>query len=73
MRALPLTAALIAVAACKPEKDPSTGATGGPVATAATQAAACDQLLRNDKGEYSAGKCVCKQASDGLWTCTIGD
>jgi hypothetical protein len=47
MKAILLAVTLIAVAACKPEKDPSTGATGGPVATGSTQAEACDKLLRN--------------------------
>jgi hypothetical protein len=68
-----LAAALIALAACQPEKNPPTGASGGPVATGASQAAACDRLLRNDKGEYSAGKCVCTQLASGEWRCTIGD
>jgi hypothetical protein len=72
MRALIVIGLAIAVVGCKPEKDPSTGASGGPTATASTQAEACDKLLKNDKGEYSAGKCVCEQA-DGAWSCRIGD
>ena len=73
MRAALLLLALIAVAACKPEKNPPTGATSGPSVTAATQAEACDKLLKNDRGEYSAGKCVCEQTSAGLWRCTLGN
>src|SRR5262245_33622942 len=73
MKALLLISALFLLAGCKPEKDPATGVSSGrPVATAPTQAEACDKLLKNDKGEYSAGKCVCEQA-DGVWTCSIGD
>lgn len=73
MRVLIASLALVAVAACKSEKNPATGDTSGPTATASTQAEACDRLLKNDKGEYSAGKCVCSQAADGVWTCRIGD
>ena len=73
MRALIAVCALVAVAACKEEKNPPTGNTSGPTATASTQAEACDKLLKNEKGEYSAGKCVCNQASDGVWICRIGD
>lgn len=74
MKALLLISALILLAGCKPEKDPATGASNGLTATAPTQAEACDKLLKNDKGEYSAGKCVCEQAdADGAWTCRLGD
>jgi len=72
MRPLILICLAVALASCKPEKDPSTGASDGPTATAPTQGEACDKLLKNDKGEYSAGKCVCEQAN-GIWTCTIGN
>jgi hypothetical protein len=58
---------------CKPEKNPPTGASDGPVAIGSSQGTACDQLLRNGNGEYSAGKCVCNQGADGMWTCRIGD
>ncbi len=57
---------------CKSEKNPGTGTAGGPVATGSSQSEACDHLLRNDKGEYSAGKCVCSEGS-GFWRCTLGD
>ena len=73
MRALILAVAVLALGACKPEKDPPTGVSGGPTATAPTQAEACDKLLKNDKGEYSAGKCVCEQTSTSLWRCTLGN
>jgi hypothetical protein len=73
MRAIVLFAVFAALAGCKPEKNPATGATGGPTATGPTQAAACDELLRNDKGEYSAGKCVCQETRDHLWRCAIGN
>lgn len=73
MRPVLLLLAVIAIAGCKPEKNPPTGATGGPTAVGTSQAEACDKLLRNDKGEYSAGKCVCRQTADGKWTCTFGD
>jgi hypothetical protein len=73
MRTAVLLVVLAALAACKPEKNPATGATGGATATAPTQAEACDRLLKNDKGEYSAGKCVCEETRDHLWRCTIGD
>lgn len=74
MKAVLLISALILLAACKPEKDPATGASSALTATAPTQAEACDKLLKNDKGEYSAGKCVCAQADGAAsWTCRIGD
>jgi len=73
MRAALIICAAIALIACKPEKNPATGANGGRAATAATQAEACDKLLKNDKGEYSAGKCVCEQTAGGDWACRIGD
>ena len=73
MKATILAVAVLVLGACKPEKDPPTGATGGPTATAATQGEACDKLLKNDKGEYSAGKCVCEQTSPNEWRCTLGN
>jgi hypothetical protein len=72
MRTLVVICAMIALMGCKAEKDPSSGVSGGPTATAPTQSDACDKLLKNDKGEYSAGKCVCDQV-DGQWTCRIGN
>ncbi|MBI1213333.1 MAG: hypothetical protein GC190_17855 [Alphaproteobacteria bacterium] len=74
MKALAVAAVLVlALGACKPEKNPPTGDTSGPTATAPTQAEACDRLLKNDKGEYSAGKCVCSEGADASWTCRLGD
>jgi hypothetical protein len=73
MKAAMLAILLLALAACRPEKDPSTGGTDGPLATGPSRDAACDKLLRNDKGEYSAGKCVCSETSPGLWRCSLGN
>src|SRR5262249_450461 len=58
---------------CKPEKNPGRGTAGGAFAVGSSQQDACAQLLRNDKGEYSAGKCICSETSGGLWRCTLGD
>ena len=58
---------------CKPEKNLATGSTGGAVAVGSSQQAACAQLLRNARGEYSAGKCVCQKTPSKLWRCTLGN
>jgi hypothetical protein len=61
---------------CLPEKNPSSPdetPASERSAVGPTRDAACETLLRNEKGEYSAGKCVCKEPMTGVWRCTLGN